>query len=186
MNTRRGMAIALLLLASLAGITGQVSACADTLDFKFRRLAGDETVRLCDAYHGQVVLIVNTASKCAYTDQYEGLEKLYERYREEGLVILGFPSNDYGGQEPGTESQIKTFCRLTYSVNFPMFEKTHARKDMADPLYRKLGELAGEYPQWNFHKYLIDRNGRLAGSYSSRVTPDSLAGDVESLLVKSP
>ena len=168
-------------------INAEVSAkeCSPLLDFDVRSLNDKTIVNLCEAYQGKVILVVNTASKCAYTDQYEGLEKLYERYRENGLVVLGFPSNDYGGQEPGTESQIKTFCRLTYSVKFPMFEKTHARKDVADPLYRKLGELAGEYPQWNFHKYLIDRNGRLAGSYSSRVTPDSLAGDIESLLINS-
>jgi glutathione peroxidase len=147
-----------------------------------RRLAGDEVVKLCEAYRGKVVLIVNTASKCAYTDQYAGLEALYERYRDRGLVVLGFPSNDYGGQEPGTEKQIKTFCRLTYSVKFPMFEKTHAREDLADPLYRKLGSLAGEYPRWNFHKYLLDRDGKLVGSFPSAVRPDSLVGRIESLL----
>jgi glutathione peroxidase len=172
----------ILLLAGLLAWSGQVSACAETLDFDKRRLAGDEVVKLCEAYQGKVVLIVNTASKCAYTDQYEGLERLYERYRDRGLVVIGFPSNDYGGQEPGTEKQIKTFCRLTYSVKFPMFEKTHAREDVADPLYRKLGELAGEYPRWNFHKYLLDREGRLVGSYRSSVTPEKLAGRIESLL----
>ena len=104
-------------------------------DYSATNINGKE-VSLAD-YKGQVVLIVNTASKCAYTDQYEGLEELYERYRDRGLVVLGFPSNDYGGQEPGTEKQIKTFCRLTYSVKFPMFEKTHAREDVADPLYLK-------------------------------------------------
>ncbi len=170
------------LLCSLLAWPTLAAVCADTLDFDKRRLAGDEVVRLCDAYQGRVVLIVNTASKCAYTSQYEGLEQLYARYRERGLVVLGFPSNDYGGQEPGTEAQIKTFCRLTYSVNFPMFEKTHARQDVADPLYRKLGGLAGEYPRWNFHKYLLDRDGKLVGSFPSSVRPDSLAEKIESLL----
>ena len=170
------------LLGSLLAWPAMAAACADTLDFDKRRLAGDEVVRLCDAYQGKVVLIVNTASRCAYTSQYEGLEQLYERYRERGLVVLGFPSNDYGGQEPGTEAQIKTFCRLTYSVKFPMFEKTHARQDVADPLYRKLGSLAGEYPRWNFHKYLLDRDGKLVGSFPSSVRPGSLTDKIESLL----
>jgi glutathione peroxidase len=170
------------LLGSLVSWPAQAAACAETLDFDMRMLASDEVVNLCETYRDKVVLIVNTASKCAYTDQYEGLERLYERYRDRGLVVLGFPSNDYGSQEPGTEKQIKTFCRLTYSVKFPMFEKTHAREDIADPLYRMLGELAGEYPRWNFHKYLLDRDGRLIGSYRSSVTPEKLAGQIESLL----
>ena len=182
MASIRGKCGALLLFGGMISMPGHVAACAETLDFDMRRLAGDEVVKLCDAYQGKVVLIVNTASKCAYTDQYEGLEQLYARYRERGLVVLGFPSNDYGGQEPGSEKQIKTFCRLTYSVNFPMFEKTRAREDVADPLYRKLGSLAGEFPRWNFHKYLLDRDGRLVGSYTSSVRPDSLAERIETLL----
>ena len=182
MVTCRGVIGVIMLFGGMYAGPALATACADTLDFDKRRLAGDEVVRLCDAYMGKVVLIVNTASKCAYTSQYEGLEQLYERYRDRGLVVLGFPSNDYGGQEPGTEAQIKTFCRLTYSVKFPMFEKTHARQDVADPLYRKLGSLAGEYPRWNFHKYLLDRDGKLVGSYPSAVRPDSLSEKIESLL----
>jgi glutathione peroxidase len=158
--------------------------CPDTLDFEMRKLASDEKVSLCDEYGGKVVLIVNTASKCAFTGQYEGLEKLYADYKDKGLVVLGFPSNDFGGQEPGSEEKIQKFCRLTYSVQFPMFEKTHAKKQLADPLYRKLGELAGEYPRWNFHKYLIDRDGKLVGSYSSMTRPQSgrLVRAIEELL----
>ena len=158
--------------------------CAPALDFSFRYLNGSETVRLCDRYQGEVLLIVNTASKCAFTPQYEGLEDLYKNYKARGLTILGFPSNDFGGQEPGTEQQIQTFCRLTYSVKFPMFEKTHAAKRQADPLYRFLGEAAGEYPRWNFHKYLIDRQGRLVGSFGSHVSPDDtkLVKAIEELL----
>lgn len=148
------------------------SACPATLDFTKRTLAGDDQVNLCDAYLGKVVLVVNTASRCAYTPQYDGLEKLYERYREQGLVVLGFPSNDFGAQEPGTEKQIQEFCRLTYNVRFPMFEKTHAAERSADPLYRTLAGLAGEYPRWNFHKYLLDRDGKLLGSYASSTRPD--------------
>lgn len=158
--------------------------CPATLDFEMRKLASDEKVRLCDEYKDKVVLIVNTASKCAFTGQYEGLEKLYADYKDRGLVVLGFPSNDFGGQEPGSEEKIQQFCRLTYSVNFPMFEKTRARKETADPLYKQLGDLAGEYPRWNFHKYLIDRDGNLAGSYSSMTRPQSgrLVRAIEGLL----
>jgi glutathione peroxidase len=158
--------------------------CPQTLDFKKRQLAGEAIVDLCEAYQGKVVLIVNTASKCGYTYQYEGLEALYRKYRDKGLVVLGFPSNDFAGQEPGGEKQILNFCKNTYSIAFPMFEKSHVREGVADPLYQTLAGLAGEYPGWNFHKYLLDRSGRLVGSFSSRVEPESkqLVGAIEQLL----
>jgi glutathione peroxidase len=158
--------------------------CPQTLAFDKRELNGSETVNLCEAYLGQVVLIVNTASKCGFTHQYEALEKLYARYRDQGFVVLGFPSNDFGGQEPGTEEQIQSFCRLTYSVTFPMFEKTHAARKAASPMYRTLGELAGEYPTWNFHKYLLDRDGRLVRSFSTPTSPQSeeMVQAIEALL----
>lgn len=158
--------------------------CPDTLKFSKRALASDEIVDLCKTYLGKVVIVVNTASKCGYTPQYEGLEALYRKYKDKGLVVLGFPSNDFGGQEPGSEKQIQKFCRLTYGVEFPMFEKTNAAKAKADPLYRILGDLAGEYPQWNFHKYVLDRNGRLVASFNSRVDPQSkkFINSIEKLL----
>jgi glutathione peroxidase len=164
--------------------SGLDQACPETLDFRIRGLASDEIVDLCASYRGKVVLIVNTASKCGYTYQYEGLEELYRQYRDRGLVVLGFPSNDFGGQESGSEQKVQKFCRLTYSVQFPMFAKTRIRPPSSDPLYRKLGDLAGEYPAWNFHKYLLDRDGRLVGSFGSRVEPRSrqLVGSIESLL----
>jgi glutathione peroxidase len=118
-----------------------------------------------------VLLIVNTASKCGYTPQYEGLEKMYKQYRSRGLVVVGFPSNDFGGQEPGSEQQIANFCRLSYGVEFPMFEKTPTAREHAHPLYQALGKASGQFPQWNFHKYLIDREGNLAGSFPSAVEP---------------
>jgi len=145
----------------------------DLLNHDTRRLGGDETVNLKDAYAGKVVLIVNTASKCAFTSQYEGLEALYAKYRDRGLVVLGFPSNDFGGQEPGSEAQIQDFCRLTYGVKFPMFAKTRVKKGAADPLFQALGEAAGRYPKWNFHKYLIGRDGRLVDNYLSWTSPQS-------------
>jgi glutathione peroxidase len=160
------------------------AACPPTLDFELRRLNSEERVNLCQSYQGKVVLIVNTASKCGFTPQYEGLETLYDKYKDRGLVVLGFPSNDFGGQEPGTEAQIQEFCRLTYSVRFPMFEKVRAARANASPLYRILGELSGEYPRWNFHKYLLDRNGRLFASFSTRTPPLSaeITGAIEELL----
>ena len=100
-------------------------------------------------------------------------EALYRKYRDQGLVVLGFPSNDFGAQEPGTEKQIQTFCRLTYGVAFPMFEKTGVREGSAGPLYETLARLSGDYPRWNFHKYLIDRNGRLVDDYLSFTSPQS-------------
>ena len=156
----------------------------DLLDHDARRLSSEETVNLKETYGGKVVLIVNTASKCAFTGQYEGLEALYAKYRDRGLVVLGFPSNDFGGQEPGTEAQIQDFCRLTYSVKFPMFAKTRVKKGAADPLFQALGDTAGRYPKWNFHKYLIDRDGRLVDNYLSFTSPQSrtIVNAVEDLL----
>jgi glutathione peroxidase len=132
----------------------------------------------------KVVLVVNTASRCAYTPQYEGLEKLYERYRDRGLVVAGFPSNDFAGQEPGTEQDIRNFCRLTYGVQFPMFEKVHVRGSSVDPFYQHLARETGVTPRWNFHKYLIDRNGRVIASFPSQIKPDDrrLVDKIEELL----
>jgi len=143
------------------------------LDQDFRRLAADEIVNLADAYEGKVVLVVNTASKCGNTPQYDGLEKLYEEYGDDGLVVLGFPSNDFMGQEPGTEEQIQEFCRLTYSVKFPMFEKVTVKEGEAHPFFDQLAATAGTYPTWNFHKYLIGRDGQLISEFSPRTQPYS-------------
>jgi glutathione peroxidase len=161
-----------------------VAACPATLDFEKRELAGNNVINLCETYKDKVILIVNTASKCGYTYQYEGLESIYREYKDQGFVVLGFPSNDFAGQEPGTEKQIQNFCRNTYSIEFPMFEKSRVREGVAEPFYQRLAELSGEYPRWNFHKYLLDRSGNLVGSYSSRVEPDSkrLINAIEKLL----
>lgn len=155
------------------GLMPALSSAQDLLNFDFRTLAGEERVNLKQAYAGKVVLIVNTASKCGFTGQYEGLEALYRDYGARGLVVLGFPSNDFGNQEPGDEEAIQQFCRLTYGVQFPMFEKISVRKGQAHPLYQALAEAAGGYPRWNFHKYLLDRRGRLVGSFGSFTKPES-------------
>ncbi|MDH3848317.1 MAG: glutathione peroxidase [Gammaproteobacteria bacterium] len=141
------------------------------LDQDFRRLASDEVINLGESYAGNVILVVNTASKCGNTPQYEGLEKLYEEYRDDGLVVLGFPSNDFFGQEPGTEEQIQEFCRLTYSIRFPMFEKVTVKEGKAHPFFDRLAAAAGTYPTWNFHKYLIGRDGQLIAEFSPRTQP---------------
>ena len=147
-------------------------ACQESLlDHDFRRLASSEKINLCKAYTEKVVLVVNTASKCGNTPQYKGLEKLYEEYSDQGLVVIGFPSNDFLGQEPGSEEQIQDFCRLTYGVKFPMFEKTKVTKKNAHPFYAALAATAGTYPTWNFHKYLIGRDGKLITNFSPGTKP---------------
>jgi len=147
--------------------------CKDESSYIKRRLGQTESDNICQRFSNKVMLIVNTASRCAYTDQYDGLEKLYSKYKEKGLVVIGFPSNDFGHQEPGNEKSIKEFCRLTYGVKFPMYEKTAVIGSSADPLFKTLAKASGETPRWNFHKYLIDKNGRLIGSYNSAVTPEN-------------
>ena len=177
--------IKMLTLLTILGVgPAQADPQKDLLDFDARRLGSDEVVNLKEAYGGKVVLIVNTASECAFTGQYEDLEALYAKYRDRGFVVLGFPSNDFGGQEPGTEEQIKDFCRLTYSVKFPMFAKTEVKKGKADPLFEALGEAAGRYPKWNFHKYLLDREGQLVDNYASWTSPqgEAVTGAIEKLL----
>ena len=153
--------------------TSFASEGASLLDQDFRRLASDDVVNLSDAYAGKVVLVVNTASKCGNTPQYEGLEKLYQEYGDDGFVVLGFPSNDFLGQEPGTEEEIQDFCRLTYSFKFPMFEKVTVKEGNAHPFFDQLAAAAGTYPTWNFHKYLIGRDGQLISEFSPRTQPYS-------------
>jgi glutathione peroxidase len=175
----------LTLALSLAALPA--AACeSDLLNQEFRPLASRDTVNLCETYEGKVLLVVNTASKCGNTPQYDGLEKLYEQYGERGLVVLGFPSNDFMGQEPGTEEQIKEFCRLTYGVEFPMFEKTSVREGDAHPFFAELAEAAGTYPTWNFHKYLIGRDGKVIREFSPRTKPynEELVAAVEQALAE--
>jgi glutathione peroxidase len=170
---------------ALAAMAAPTMACDSALlDQDFRRLASTEEVNLCEAYAGKVVLVVNTASKCGNTPQYDGLEKLYTEYGEQGLVVLGFPSNDFLGQEPGTEDQIEEFCRLTYGVEFPMFEKTTVKGDSAHPFYKALAAESGTYPTWNFHKFLIGRDGQLVSEFSPRTKPydDEVVGAIKRAL----
>jgi glutathione peroxidase len=136
-------------------------------------------------YAGKVVLVVNTASECGYTPQYEGLEALWQEMQSKGVVVLGFPSNDFGGQEPGSAQEIATFCQKNYGVTFPMFEKVATKGDGAAQLYKLLASSAGE-PKWNFHKYLIDKQGKVIKAFPSSVKPDSpeLKGAIEAALAQ--
>ncbi len=149
-----------------------VMAKVDVLDHKYRTLAGKEQVNLKKAYAGKVVLVVNTASKCGYTPQFEALEALNAKYAAQGFAVIGFPSNDFMGQDPGSEKEIKDFCTLTYGVKFTMFEKVHVKGNETTPFYLDLKAVTGDVPAWNFHKFLIDRKGNVIGSFPSKIKPD--------------
>jgi glutathione peroxidase len=161
---------------------GGGAACPPLLDRKMLNLQ-DEAVPLCQ-FSGKVLLVVNTASQCGYTPQYEGLEKLYQRYRDRGLVVLGFPANDFGGQEPGSNKQIADFCQVNYGVSFPVFAKTSVVGADANPVFSELAKKTGSSPRWNFHKYLVDRNGVPVASFATRVEPldPKLTREIERLL----
>ena len=153
-------------------------------DFSAKTITGDD-VDLSE-YKGQAVLIVNTASKCGFTPQYEGLEELYGKYHDQGLVILGFPCDQFGHQEPGTEAEIQEFCSVNYGVSFPMFAKVEVNGDHAHPLYKWLraqkGGLLGDRIKWNFTKFLIGKDGQVVDRYASITKPEKLAGDIEKVL----
>jgi glutathione peroxidase len=159
------------------------ASCPAILHQTFKRLQDDAPQDLCQ-YAGKVVLVVNTASYCGFTKQYEGLEALYAKYADKGLVVLGFPSNDFGKQEPGTSKEIADFCYNTYGVKFPMFAKTVVSGSSPNPLYADLLKATGKAPAWNFHKYLIGRDGKVIESYPSKVTPQDkqLVGAIEKAL----
>lgn len=195
MKNRSTSVISIILISLLgAGAAWFVSAregapagnrvCGGDDSYSVRRLGSDQRDELCSTYRGKVILVVNTASRCAFTDQYAGLEKLYAQYRHRGLVVIGFPSNDFANQEPDNEQAIKEFCRMTYGVRFPMYAKTRVIGEQAAPFYRALTAASGTQPRWNFHKYLIDRDGRVTHDFSSYTTPrsDKLLTAIESLL----
>jgi glutathione peroxidase len=158
-------------------------SCPAVLNHTFKRLQDEAPQNLCQ-YAGKVVLVVNTASYCGFTKQYEGLEKLYAKYGPKGLVILGFPSNDFGQQEPGSAKEIAEFCYNTYGVKFPMFAKSVVKGSGANPLHAQLAKATGKEPGWNFTKYLIDRNGKVIEHFPSKVTPEDkqLVGRIEQAL----
>jgi glutathione peroxidase len=172
------LAIAALMTAASASAT----PCSALLDRNVSDIAGGKA-NLC-RYAGKVVLVVNTASYCGYTPQYKGLQALNEKYGARGLVILGFPSNDFGQQEPGSNQEIAEFCDRTYAVKFPMFAKTPVKDAGGSELYDALAKATGERPKWNFHKYLIGRDGTTVASFPSKVEPDApeFTAKIEELL----
>jgi len=160
--------------ATAATAAAAPGACPAILQYQFPRLQDDAPQNLCQ-YAGKAVLVVNTASYCGFTSQYEGLEALYAKYQARGLVVLGFPSNDFGGQEPGSSKEIADFCYNTYGVKFPMLGKSVVAGAARNGLYAALDKATGKTPQWNFHKYLIDRSGKVVASFASDVSPSSPA-----------
>jgi glutathione peroxidase len=178
-------AFPLILLSALATIAftlGNKMAPANTEkkplsvhDFSMKNIDGQETA--LSAYKGKVLLLVNVASQCGYTPQYEGLQAIYAKYKEQGLVVLGFPANNFGGQEPGTNAEIKTFCTLKYKVSFPMFSKISVKGADIHPLYKFLTDKAanpdfGGDITWNFNKFLVDRSGKVIARFETREKPE--------------
>lgn len=168
------LAICLIALALWLGLSKGALAvtCPASLSFTFPRLQDEAPQSLCQ-YQGKVIMVVNTASYCGFTSQYEGLEKLYAKYKDQGLVILGFPTNDFGKQEPGSNKEIAEFCHNTYGVKFPMFAKTTLSGKDANPFFDYLIRETNTKPKWNFYKYVINRHGKVVESFSSLTAPES-------------
>jgi glutathione peroxidase len=173
------------LVALSMNVLSQTKEAVNVYSFKMADIDGNQ--KSLGDYQGKVVLIVNVASKCGLTKQYEGLEALYKKYSDKGLVILGFPCNQFMGQEPGTEAEIASFCKMNYGVTFPLFSKIEVNGDGAHPLYKYLkGVLpgSGSKPdiEWNFAKFLINREGKPVQRFTPRTKPEDLAADIEKLL----
>ena len=173
----------LLTLLSGLQIANAATNCSPLLSHTFPRLQDEAPQNLCQ-YQGKVILVVNTASFCGFTSQYEGLEKLYAKYKDQGFVVLGFPSNDFGQQEPGSNKEIADFCKNTYDVKFPMFAKSVVSGNNPNPFFKMLIAKTGTTPKWNFYKYLIDRNGNVIDAFGSMTKPSSssITGPIEKLL----
>ena len=170
-------ASAAFLLGIAAGVStatpldSKAAVCPALWQKNLPRLQDDSPQNLCQ-YSGKVALVVNTASYCGFTSQYQGLEKVYARFQQRGLVVMGFPSNDFGQQEPGSSKQIADLCFNTYGVKFPMFAKSAVTGVQANPLFKELAAQTGQSPRWNFHKYLVDRRGKVVGSFPSDMSPE--------------
>jgi glutathione peroxidase len=175
----------LILTMGLSCLGGEVwsAECPELLEFSLRKLQGPEEVNFCEAYQGTVILAVNTASQCGYTPQFKGLEALYQKYKDRGLVLLGFPSDDFK-QEYDEAEKTARVCYINYGVTFPMFTKTSVTGDEANAFFKKLAAETGREPSWNFFKYLIDRQGKVREVFSSKVTPENaeLQDKIEALV----
>ena len=156
---------------AIAQQSTRTDVCPALLQHTFLRLQDEKPQSLCQ-YRGKVLLVVNTASYCGFTGQYKELESLHVRYQDKGLVVLGFPSNDFS-QESGSNKEIAAFCENTFGVRFPMFSKSSVKGPQANALYQQLAQQTGQAPRWNFHKYLIGRDGTVVDNYSSLTSPDS-------------
>lgn len=183
--TQMAMLFGVLAGGASSGASAATDSCPAILNHSFNRLQDDAKQDLCQ-YSGKVTLVVNTASYCGFTSQYQGLEALYAKYNPKGLVVLGFPSNDFGKQEPGSSKEIAEFCFNTYGVKFPMFSKSSVTGKDVNPLHAELIKATGKTPKWNFHKYLIDRKGNVVASYPSDTTPEDkkLVADIEKALAQ--
>ncbi|MBV1839448.1 glutathione peroxidase [Photobacterium ganghwense] len=157
--------------------------CSKLLSHQFKKLNSSDEIDLCAQFRGKVLLVVNTASQCGYTPQFEQLEALHQRYRQQGLSIIGFPSNDFR-QDRGSEADSAKVCYLDYGVTFTMLERSHVTGEQANPVFRQLANDAGVAPSWNFFKYIVDRNGKAVAVFSSRTTPDDplIVATIEKLL----
>jgi glutathione peroxidase len=178
-----GIALALSLALSLFGSLAMAAECPALLDFSLPPLRGGAPVNFCETYRGKVVLAVNTASRCGYTPQFKGLETLYQKYKDRGFVVLGFPSDDFK-QEYSEAEKTAQVCYVNYGVTFPMFTKTQVTGDGANPFFKRLAAGTGTEPAWNFYKYLIDNRGLVREAYASKVAPESteLQRAIEALL----
>ncbi|MFT3953862.1 MAG: glutathione peroxidase [Piscinibacter sp.] len=186
-SRRRWLATAALTTLGVRPAESAAAACPALLARQFPRLQDEKPQDLCQ-YAGKVLVVVNTASFCGFTPQYKSLEALHARYGERGLVVLGFPSNDFGQQEPGSGKEIAEFCENTFGVKFPMFAKSRvvaSAGSAANPLFADLARRSGQWPRWNFHKYLVARDGTAVSSFASEVDPldKAFLGEVEKLLV---
>jgi glutathione peroxidase len=180
--------VTLFLLFAAIGLRAESKEAPMSIyDFTVKNIQGEDVS--LSRYRGKVLLIVNVASKCGFTPQYEGLEALYEKYRERGFMVLGFPSNQFAGQEPGSNEEIYAFCTRTYHVQFDMFAKIDVNGENAAPLYRYLkkeaiGFLGSESIKWNFTKFLVDRSGKVITRYGPAAKPDSITPEIEALMKK--
>ncbi len=175
----------LILLAGMLSFSvsaGGAGTCSDLLNYKMSKLRTSEALDFCQAFQGKVILAVNTASNCGYTPQFKGLEALYQKYKDQGLVVVGFPSNDFN-QEFDAPEKTANVCYINYGVTFPMLEKSAVKGPEANVFFQKLIKATGHEPEWNFNKYLIGRDGSSVEAFASNVTPEQLNSKISSLLV---
>lgn len=175
---------AMIFLTAMSIFAADKSREANIYGFKAKDIDGKEVEM--SKYNGKVLLVVNVASECGYTAQYDGLQKVYDKYKKQGFEVLGFPCNQFGGQEPGTEQEIKSFCSSKFNVTFPMFSKVDVNGDKAHPLFKYLTSNTDGFItdaiKWNFTKFLIDKNGKVINRYGSNTKPESIAEDIEKAL----